>query len=192
MPSMPPITPSRLPEPEDIFSGTSHGSNIPRTPETTASIAESPAKGLGRKLVRLFFLALGAAVVVTAGYFGWNYIMGTSQPEVTVTPVNENANENINAPIVNQPEANVNLNENLPVNIPPLNENANVNVNTPPVVDTTTDTDGDGLTDRDETMIWHTDPLNPDTDGDGYKDGEEVKNGYNPLGAGKLTPPVVK
>jgi hypothetical protein len=48
------------------------------------------------------------------------------------------------------------------------------------------DTDGDGLKDGDEVLIWHTDPLNPDTDSDGYKDGEEVKNGYNPLGAGKL------
>ena len=36
------------------------------------------------------------------------------------------------------------------------------------------DTDGDGLTDREEKEIG-TDPLNPDTDGDGLKDGEEVK-----------------
>jgi len=48
------------------------------------------------------------------------------------------------------------------------------------------DTDGDGLSDGDEVLIWHTDPLNPDTDGDGYPDGTEVRNGYNPLGPGKL------
>lgn len=48
------------------------------------------------------------------------------------------------------------------------------------------DTDEDGLSDFDEIKIWHTDPLNPDTDGDGFKDGAEVKNGYNPLGPGKL------
>ncbi|MFA6424241.1 MAG: hypothetical protein WCV83_02915 [Candidatus Magasanikbacteria bacterium] len=48
------------------------------------------------------------------------------------------------------------------------------------------DTDGDGLNDGDEVIIWKTNPLNPDTDGDSYKDGEEVRNGYNPLGAGKL------
>ncbi len=48
------------------------------------------------------------------------------------------------------------------------------------------DTDGDGLSDGDEVLIWRTNPLNPDSDGDTYPDGTEVKNGYNPLGAGKL------
>ena len=48
------------------------------------------------------------------------------------------------------------------------------------------DTDGDGLTDGDEVLIWKTDPLNSDTDGDGYPDGREVRNGYSPLGPGKL------
>ncbi|MFH1482518.1 MAG: hypothetical protein ABIE46_03290, partial [Patescibacteria group bacterium] len=33
---------------------------------------------------------------------------------------------------------------------------------------------------------YKTDPKNPDTDGDGYKDGDEVKNGFNPNGSGKL------
>ncbi len=48
------------------------------------------------------------------------------------------------------------------------------------------DTDNDGLFEREEVMVYKTDPLNPDTDGDGYLDGDEVKNGYNPKGAGKL------
>lgn len=48
------------------------------------------------------------------------------------------------------------------------------------------DTDDDGLSDGDETLIWRTNPLNPDTDGDGYPDGTEVRNGYSPLGPGKL------
>jgi hypothetical protein len=48
------------------------------------------------------------------------------------------------------------------------------------------DADADGLSDGDETLIWRTNPLNSDTDGDSYPDGTEVRNGYSPLGPGKL------
>lgn len=48
------------------------------------------------------------------------------------------------------------------------------------------DSDSDALSDGDEILIWGTDPLNQDSDGDGYKDGSEIKNGYSPLGPGKL------
>ncbi|MCK5320482.1 hypothetical protein KAJ61_03775 [Candidatus Parcubacteria bacterium] len=48
------------------------------------------------------------------------------------------------------------------------------------------DSDKDGLTGNQEIHIYHTDPNNPDTDNDGHLDGEEVRNGYNPLGEGKL------
>lgn len=53
-------------------------------------------------------------------------------------------------------------------------------------VDATVDTDKDGLTDAEEAR-YKTDPLVSDTDGDGYSDGAEVKGGYNPSGAGKLS-----
>lgn len=43
------------------------------------------------------------------------------------------------------------------------------------------DTDGDGLSDGDEVLKYHTNPLKADTDGDGYSDGEEVKAGSDPL-----------
>ncbi|MEA1963243.1 MAG: hypothetical protein U9M94_03335 [Patescibacteria group bacterium] len=56
----------------------------------------------------------------------------------------------------------------------------------PPSIDSNTDSDNDNITDSDELKIYHTDPNNPDTDGDGHLDGEEVRNGYNPLGEGKL------
>ena len=48
------------------------------------------------------------------------------------------------------------------------------------------DSDKDGLYDLLE-IIYGTDPNNLDTDGDGYSDGVEINNGYNPLGAGKLS-----
>lgn len=47
------------------------------------------------------------------------------------------------------------------------------------------DSDHDGLSDMREYGM-RTDRYDPDTDNDGYLDGEEVLNGYNPLGAGKL------
>ncbi|EKE07130.1 MAG: S-layer-like protein [uncultured bacterium] len=51
------------------------------------------------------------------------------------------------------------------------------------------DTDGDQLSDADEVNIWKTNPLNSDTDGDTYQDGVEIKNGYSPVGTGKLFEP---
>lgn len=48
------------------------------------------------------------------------------------------------------------------------------------------DTDADGLTDRQEVVVYHTNPLNADTDNDGVKDGDEVRAGTNPNGTGKL------
>jgi hypothetical protein len=48
------------------------------------------------------------------------------------------------------------------------------------------DTDDDGLNDYQEIKTYKTNPLKADTDGDGYVDGLEVKNGFNPLGEGKL------
>lgn len=51
---------------------------------------------------------------------------------------------------------------------------------------TNPDSDNDGLTDNEEVALWNTDPLIEDTDKDGYRDGDEVDNGYNPAGQGKL------
>lgn len=48
------------------------------------------------------------------------------------------------------------------------------------------DTDGDGLKDGEEVLVYHSDPKNPDTDKDGFKDGDEVKQGFSPIGPGKL------
>lgn len=59
-----------------------------------------------------------------------------------------------------------------------------------PALDTTIDpyldTDKDSLTDQMEAGL-KTDPTKTDTDGDGFTDYEEVMNGFNPNGPGKLT-----
>lgn len=60
------------------------------------------------------------------------------------------------------------------------------------VSDRTKDSDNDGLTDYEETNFYHTNPNIADTDGDGFADGAEVKNGFNPLGAGKMIDSQIK
>ncbi len=63
----------------------------------------------------------------------------------------------------------------------PVPEPATTTPQTPQQEDATVDTDGDGLTNAEETL-YRTGPLNSDTDGDGYSDGLEVTNLYNPIG----------
>ncbi len=48
------------------------------------------------------------------------------------------------------------------------------------------DTDSDGLGDREEIKVYGTDPRRTDTDDDGFLDGQEVEGGYNPNGDGRL------
>ncbi|MFH0952425.1 MAG: hypothetical protein V1838_04540 [Patescibacteria group bacterium] len=52
------------------------------------------------------------------------------------------------------------------------------------------DDDNDNLIDSLE-AIYGTDPTNPDSDGDGYLDGDEVNNGFNPIGEGELIKPLI-
>ena len=53
------------------------------------------------------------------------------------------------------------------------------------LIDEKLDIDGDGLTDKEEKEIYHTDPYNKDTDGDGYSDKQEIDSGFDPLTAPK-------
>lgn len=48
------------------------------------------------------------------------------------------------------------------------------------------DTDGDGLSDKVEVEVWGTDPTDIDSDGDGYADALEIISGFDPNGDGKL------
>ncbi len=48
------------------------------------------------------------------------------------------------------------------------------------------DTDDDELSDREEVLLYATNPRQSDTDGDGVQDGPEVRAGKNPNGDGVL------
>lgn len=104
------------------------------------------------------WLALAAIILSIAGLVWW-YLHKPST-KALLDPV---------APVVN--------NQTTPVD----------NADNAVTADPNLDTDADGLTDVAETTVWFTDPTLADTDADGYSDGAEVANGYNPLGAGKLS-----
>ncbi len=48
------------------------------------------------------------------------------------------------------------------------------------------DSDHDGVPDKDEIGVYFTDPANKDTDGDGYTDFEELVHGYSPHSPGQI------
>lgn len=54
------------------------------------------------------------------------------------------------------------------------------------------DTDGDGLSDGDETLVHHTLPTSSDTDGDGYTDASEVMAGSDPTSAADFPGTVLR
>jgi len=148
-------------------------------------------------------LTIGLAVVVLGllglvGYYAYSKFLpsGVSLPNLNLGALPEkdlNANQNVNQVTGNE---NQNLNQE-------TNDNQNFNqtagldsdgdgltdeeekdfYGTDPLE---SDSDGDGLFDKEEAKIYETNPLDPDTDHDGYIDGDEVHQGYNPRGSGKL------
>jgi len=160
-------------------------------------------KGGGSKKIILIiiFVVLGLAILGGGGYYVLTVVLAPSQPEaitnqpvianLNTAPANDNSNDNSN---INENDnsglpTNENTNENANTNSGG-NENINTNstptnTSTPVSINSTTDTDNDGLTDVEE-QIYGTKINQPDTDEDGYLDGDEVRNGFNPTGAGKI------
>ena len=58
------------------------------------------------------------------------------------------------------------------------------------LLDTTLDTDGDGLTDGEERFVHGTNPNNADSDDDGVDDGREIAQGSDPLDGGLVDGPI--
>lgn len=157
--------------------------------EEIAELTGSKSFSNKQKIILLIVAILVVCGLGAGGYFLYTNIS-------TVVGGNENTNKVVNNSVLPVLNKNVNkvLNANTPV-VVNTNTNAiananvnkiNTNLNTNTVV--IKDTDNDGLSDTLE-VTWGTDMRNPDTDGDGFKDGDEVKNGYNPLGAGKFSVP---
>ena len=170
---------------------------------------KSPKKSNKKMLLTTLILFLILLLSVTAIWYYVNYIQeGPSDvdniSENAVLNKNQNDNSNTNekslADIVKadaENRKNQNINENIP--LPPsrldsdfdgLSDEEENELGTNIHM---ADTDSDGLLDKEEVMIYNTNPLIADTDGDGFTDGDEIKNGYNPNGDGKFSlPPVIK
>ena len=125
-----------------------------------------PKKGgsMTKKIIVIGIVVL--LVLGIGGYFLLRSVEETpSEPETTTTsrpaPTTEPEEEPEPEPVVeSEPEPEV-----FPTEVTPG-----------------TDSDSDGLTDIEESLVYDTDPKRPDTDADGFLDGNEVFHGYNPGG----------
>lgn len=183
-------------------------------PTQTPSVMTAPAMYAVKEPVvgKIILIIVLLILLGAAGYFGYRFYTGGlfSAPPAPVAPPENNVAPVV-APPVTVPEPAVPETPAEPI-VTPLSTTtaeAGINMASDEIlfgdgVDTDkdglddvreneigtspyqVDTDGDELSDGDEVIIWKTDPLNKDTDKDTYPDGSEVKNGYNPLGPGRL------
>lgn len=185
---------------EDILSGLDTGTPMPAKPdvfrpkprlssEEIARMQETESEGFGfnsmKKFMILIAVLLGLAVILWAGWYGLNkFLLNKNSGDLGIdSGAGEEASQTGNS------EEPVNA-ENSEVVAQPLDsdqdgltdeEETALGLNIGNV-----DSDSDGLFDREEVKVYKTDPLKADSDGDSYSDGDEVKNGFNPLGAGRL------
>ena len=157
--------------------------NVPMRPVAEAEDAVLPPTAFQRPVPprrnrRMVVLIGGSAVVIllliSLGLVLANFLSNGDDPSSKDLAVNPQASPS------STPDSS-------PLILTPTNE-VNVSASVSPSIsaeEAVEDADKDGLTAAEE-MHYGTDPEKPDTDADGYQDGEEIKAGYNPLGAGKL------
>lgn len=127
-------------------------------------------------------LIIAGCIVLLALGIGGYLVMRSTQKNQQV-PLNE-------TPIVQTPVVSIPLQSSpVPEQVP---AEVSVSAGSPPSpfpIATTpgVDTDSDGVTDTEETLVYKTDSRLPDTDGDGFLDGNEVFHRYNPNGTAPAT-----
>lgn len=196
------------PEPEDIFGKTDGASvqpvvpNNPSLPPPIPSLVSQPtapiyhpAKSAPWKTILI--ISGGVLIIAVAAYFISRVLLSAPASETVGVPnvsnaVEENidveSNSDKNSSTATEPEVQTSVIEETTEAIKDsdkdgLDDAKEAELGTSAAK---ADTDADGLFDREEVEVYKTNPLSPDTDGDSYLDGDEVKNGYNPNGAGKL------
>lgn len=206
-PNQPPVAPGIATE--DIFSDTDNAPSAalagkPAVFQPAAAPAPIPDEGGGKKVLVLVLLVAALAVFGAGAWYAYR-LFGGQRPEVSPTmdgsPIGEPiGSEDVTLDQVEEPA------DPTPAPPTPVDQPAPVEAAAPVTAAPDSDLDGltneeetvlgtdplkndsdsDGLYDREEIKVYRTDPLKADSDGDGFQDGQEVAGGYNPLGAGKL------
>ncbi|MDD5342438.1 MAG: hypothetical protein PHH01_04465 [Patescibacteria group bacterium] len=193
---------------EDIFAeveptpkGSKASQSVSKRAPYQAPVSRPPKSSLSSG-PKYLIIIVGVAVIIgllAVGYFWWqnqkNDNQNNSTP-VNTNQTNANSNQSVNTNQNTNTSSNANSNRNATA--------TNTNTANPPSNDLdrdgltndeekklgtdeeSSDTDGDGLSDYQEVNIYKSNPLDSDTDKDGRSDGDEVTNGYNPAGEGKL------
>ena len=153
-------------------------------------MAPAAAAAGGSKMGMIAIIVAIVAVLGVGGYFGYYYLMALSQKppaivDFPVSPQQPAATETPSAAIpavVEQAPLAVDVAQ-FDTDKDGWTDAEEIKLGTNP---NKVDTDADGLFDYDEVNVYKTNPLKSDTDGDSFLDGQEVLNGYNPNGQGKL------
>jgi len=197
-PSAPPAPPKQEKKvgAEDMFAGLDTGPK-PARPEQSDGGAPQVGKPKSSLWKTLIIIVASILVLGFAAYGLWWLITTMTSPEAEID-IQEFDEEDLveEIPIVEDqtdevvPDVEIDIPDPVVETTPSkdsdgdgLSDFQEAQIGTSP---TSTDTDVDQLSDYDEVMLYKSNPLDPDTDNDGYLDGEEVKNGYNPNGTGKL------
>ena len=175
-------TPQQPSQPvEDIFSETD---SAPVTsPEIGRGVDDvaTPQTRSGRvfRIVIIFILVL---LLIALGV--WVYAAFFSASRVANIETVEQVTEQVQQPVVTAPVETKQVDTSGDTDFDGLSDLEEQELGTSLV---NSDSDRDGLSDFEEVRVWKTNPLNPDTDADTFRDGDEVKGGYDPLGPGRIT-----
>lgn len=199
-----PQAPSSGPMPAMSTEKSKVSDSTPVAPQMTPPPADNkptppPApKGAGRTLKVILIVVIVVLVIVAAGLISYFVLNRAPADDIQVDPneimeedtmtedednevmEEDKETEEDSAPVEPAPEPS----DSFDTDRDGLSDVRETELGTSPRI---SDTDADGLSDYEEVKTWKTDPLDPDTDGDTYLDGDEVSNGYDPNGSGKLT-----
>jgi len=184
---------------EDMFSASESEKPASFQPKPTSNFQDVapvlPSRGgnVVTKILVFSLIIVGIGLIGGGAYYA--YVKFYKKVAVTPTPVDETAKQS-ETPTTDTAEQAEQVNNENPQNIATQGSSGDMDTDQDGLTDkeeevlgtnkTETDSDFDGLFDREEVKVYGTNPLKPDTEGDGVKDGDEVASKTNPRGEGVL------